>query len=174
MNPQPKPKPRAPKARKPIARKRATPRRVKHECTTRGCKRAPTAGVMCLTHAKAKADELWSASVRTGQCELSEWHSRFQACGGPIQGCHGVSRGHMGTRYLLENGFSGCSGINKWAKDHGAEWDRALRLQLWGEEKYNRLWALADNFKRDQGFTDYAEIIARLTGQSQSKEEARG
>ena len=76
----------------------------------------------------------------------------------------------MGTRYLLENGFSGCAAINKWAHDHGAQWDRALRLELWGEEKYDRLWGIANGFGKKGERIDYAAVIADLSGQ---KEEGR-
>ena len=165
----PKPAPRAPKARKPIAR-RTKPRTVKTSCITRGCKRAPTAGTLCLTHAKQKADALWGAVVRQDHCELANVGTR---CAGPIQACHGFSRGYMGTRYLLENGFSGCASHNFYAEIHPLEWDQYLRKQ-WGEEKYARLRDLALNFGRNGGHTDYAEVIARLTGQRPGNEDRNG
>ena len=163
----PKPAPRAPKPRKPIARKRATPRRVKTSCTTRSCKRAPTAGVMCLTHAKRKADELWGQVIRTGQCDL--W-SFVHQCGGVIQACHGFSRGYMGTRYLLENGFSGCAAANFLAEVKPLEWDTYLRAR-WGEEKYERLRAIALNFGKKGEHVDYQAVIADLSGRVKKEEE---
>ena len=166
MNPHPKPAPRATKPRKPIPRKRAAPRTVKTSCTTRGCKRAPTAGVLCLTHAKRKADDLWGKRIRKEQCELSDLGTR---CAGVIQACHGFSRGYMGTRYSLENGFSGCAGHNFFAEIKPLEWDTYLRKR-WGEAKYERLRDLALNFGKRGDRTDYAEIIRELSGQ---KEEAK-
>lgn len=162
----PKPAPRAPKARKPIARKRSKPRTMKIPCTTRGCKRVPSAGLMCLTHAKRKADELWGRAVRTGRCELLDFPHR---CGGVIQACHGFSRGYMGTRYLLENGFSGCAAMNFIAEVRPLEWDEYLR-DRWGDEKYERLRALALGFGKKGEHTDYTAIIADL---SRSEEKER-
>ena len=118
---------------------------------------------MCLTHAKRKADELWGRAVRKGVCELADIGTR---CAGPIQACHGFSRGYMGTRYLLENGFSGCASHNFFAEIKPLEWDTYLR-KLWGE-KYGRLRDLALNFGKRGERTDYAAIIAGLRGRKEN------
>lgn len=164
----PKPAPRAPKARHPIARKRTKPRTVKTSCMTRACKRAPTAGTLCLTHAKRKADELWGKAIRKDHCELAD----IGPCGGVIQACHLFSRGYMGTRYLLENGLSGCAGHNFYAEIKPLEWDEYIRRRL-GEKEYGRLRDLALNFGRNGGHTDYTAIIADLSGRVRN-EEANG
>lgn len=164
MPPHPKPAPRPQKAREPIARRRATPRKVKTSCTSRGCRRFPSAGTLCLTHAKRKADILWGARIRKDRCELSD----IGPCGGVIQACHGFSRGYLGTRWLLENGFSGCAGHNFYAEVKPLEWDQYLR-KTWGTAKYERLRDLALNFGKSGQKVDYTAVIATLSGQ---KEEA--
>ena len=116
---------------------------------------------MCLSHAKAESARLWSRLVRTGQCDLADWHRSLGVkCGGPICGCHGFGKGaYPSVRYELWNGFSGCSGINVWTEDHPLEWDDYLRA-TWGplyEER--RQLALAVR-KYDLG-----EAIATLSTQ---------
>lgn len=170
MNPQPKPAPRALRTPKPLkrttlARKSARPRHRKTTCTSRGCNRVPTAGQMCLTHAKKKADAAWGERVRTDRCVVAELAAQHDiaspTCAGPIQACHGFSRGYMGTRYLLDNGFSGCAAHNLWAELKPLEYDEFLRA-VWGQEKYGRLRDLALNFGKSGGHIDYEEVIAAL------------
>ncbi|MCR4338933.1 MAG: hypothetical protein NUW01_03495 [Gemmatimonadaceae bacterium] len=116
---------------------------------------------MCASHAKAESARLWSLLVRTGRCDLADWHRSLGVkCGGPICGCHGFGKGaYPSVRYELWNGFSGCSGINAWTEDHTLEWDDYLRA-TWGplyEER--RQLALAVR-KYDLG-----EVIATLSTQ---------
>lgn len=128
---------------------------------------------MCLTHAKRKADDLWGQLVRKDRCELADLGTR---CAGVIQACHGFSRGYMGTRYLLENGFSGCAGHNFYAEIKPLEWDSYLRRK-WGETEYTRLRELALGFGRKGENVNYtaviADLVARLTGQSHADEEVK-
>ena len=156
MTANPKPPVRV-KARKPLKRT-AKPRAKKNTCTIRACNRLPTAGVLCLTHAKARADELWGALVRKGRCDLASIPIR---CAGPIQACHGISRGYLGTRWDLNNGFSGCAAHNLYAELRPLEWDEFLRRH-WGD-KYEEKRLRALNFGKGQK-VDYAAVIAGLKG----------
>lgn len=115
---------------------------------------------MCLTHAKAKADRLWGELVRNGRCELTDLGT---ACGGVIQACHLFSRGYLGTRWLLENGVSGCAGHNYFAEIKPLEWDEYVRRRL-GESEYGRLRSLALNFGKKGENVNYGEVIAELSG----------
>lgn len=142
----------------PLRRKRPTPRRVKASCNVRGCKRPPTSAGMCTTHAKRKADELWGGLIRTGKCEVQDFPHQ---CGGPNQACHGFSRGYLGTRYLLENGFSGCAAANFLAEVKPLEWDSYLRSR-WGPRQYEKLRALALNFGKQGEHLDYGAVINGL------------
>jgi hypothetical protein len=162
--------------RSPIARKRATPRRVKKHCLDPDhprCKRYPSAGLRCLTHAKQKADQLWGQLVRTDECAVArlarEYGLKSPACNGPIQACHGFSRGYMGTRYLLENGFSGCASHNLWAELKPLEWDEFLRA-VWGAE-YQRLRTIALDFGKDGANVDYEATIADFEARRDRKRE---
>lgn len=110
-----------------------------------------------MTHARRKADELWGALVRKGRCELQD----LGPCGGPIQACHGLSRGYLGTRYLLDNGFSGCAGHNFFAEVKPLEWDEYLRRR-WGIPKYEEMRTRALNFGKKGERMDYEQVIADL------------
>lgn len=137
----------------PLRRKRSTVRRYKSpRCMTRGCdqpmmviccscERPDENGIhgWCVKHARRKADALWSAKVRKDHCELAEWHRSLGVqCGGPIVACHGFGRSYGATRWLLINGFSGCSGINNWTESHPLEWTDYLK-EAWGETVYEEL-----------------------------------
>lgn len=165
----PKPEPRAPKARRPIKRtaikRKTTKPRRKTTCTTLRCNRIPTAGTLCLTHAKRKADALWGALIRKDRCELAD----IGQCGGPIQACHLFSRGYLGTRYLLANGLSGCAGHNFYAEIHPLEWDEYIRRRL-GETEYGRLRALALNFGKSGEKVNYQAVIADLSERVRNEE----
>ncbi len=73
----------------------------------------------------------------------------------------------MGTRYALENGFSGCASHNLWAELKPLEWDEWLR-QRWGAETYQRLRDLALNFGKKGERIDYEEVIKALGGESEA------
>ena len=131
-------------------------RKPRVTCTVQRCHRSPTAGTKCLTHAKKAADAAWAAKVRKDVCELRDILIR---CSGPIQACHGFSRGYLGTRYLIENGFSGCAAHNLFAELKPLEWDNWLRAK-WGAEKYEALRNIALGFK---GLVDYEAIVKALS-----------
>lgn len=160
--------------RKPLPRKRATPRAWKSpRCGRRGCGQIARVfgGVenvghawdwqLCSKHAKAEAARLWSLLVRTGRCDLAEWHQGLDVrCGGAIVGCHGFGKGaYPSVRYEKWNGFSGCSGINQWTEDHPLEWDDFLRA-TWGPlyEERRKLALAVPKY-------DLGEVIADLSAQ---------
>jgi hypothetical protein len=168
MTADPKPPVRAPKARKPIARKRATPRRVRNRCADPDhprCKRIAIHIGRCGTHADEYLLKLRRERVVKSFCELSEWHNSAlgMRCGGAPQDNHGIERGYTrGNLRWTGPGFSGCAAINTWAHYHPLEWREFLRDE-WGREEYERLVELALHGPK----ADYDQALADLSAEKE-------
>ena len=166
IRPAPKPAPRGKKAPKPIARKRLKPRTVKTSCLVRGCKKAPIHIKRCGSHADQYLLRLRRAVVVKDHCELADWHREFMQCAGPLQDNHGFDRGYTrGNLRWTGPGFSGCAGINLWARYHREEWHDYMR-SAWGLERYEQIRQLALTGPK----ADYDQALVDLSGQ---KEEAK-
>lgn len=180
------------KRTKPIAKKRATPRRWKSpRCQVRGCNkkaeefwREKVSVVMmgtdslldeydeeqrmCHVHARREALRRWSLSIRTGRCELAAFHEQYGVrCAGANVAGHGFGKGaYPSVMFEPWNGFSKCSGLNAWIEDHTLEWDGYLR-EVWGDkyEEYRRQALTVRKY-------DLAEVLARLVGEAKESNEA--
>ena len=170
----PKPTPRAPKARTPLVRKRKSPRRAltararkklapERYCGNPRCYRAPVHIGRCGTHADEHLDRLVRSLVinpiwqHERHCPIYAWHRDLFPCGGPVQLNHGIPREYRLVRWDLDNVMAGCRDVNLWASRHPEEWGQMLR-DWWGEEKYERLRRLAISGVKP----DYAAILKKL------------
>src|SRR3990167_6004820 len=94
----PKPPAKAPKPRRPIAKKRARKRTWKTpRCVWGRCKQPQKVIERCQKHARAHLDLLWSRLIRLDVCVIDHrseaWVGKPFPCGGPIQANHGFARG---------------------------------------------------------------------------------
>ena len=155
IRPNPKPAPRASKARTPIPRKRTRARAYKTPRCTFGkgrCKRPQAVFVgqngFCKSHARQEADRCWSEEVRSkGKCEAKGWAPTWIGappvqCGGPLQAAHGFPRTYAATRLIPLNGFALCAGHHRWFTTKPLHWTQFMIERL-GTEPYEELRRLA-------------------------------
>lgn len=159
----PKPPKRQPKKPKPIARKRKAKRSYKTpRCVWGRCRLPQKTIERCERHAKIHLDILRGHLIRTEVCEINHRDGRWVGtpfpCKGPIQDNHGIPRGNMRTRWVLENGLSGCAGVNIWAHHHKNDWVAYL-VRHWGAEKFARLMEMSVSGP----LPDYAEVLKVLS-----------
>lgn len=100
----------------------------------------------CKKHADWYLDQLRANRIRKEHCEIEHRDERWVGtpfpCSGPIQDNHGIPRGKMRVRWLLENGLSGCAGVNIWAHQNKNDWIAYL-IRHWGAEKFARIMELS-------------------------------
>ena len=150
--------------RTPLARKsirRGKPKRA--YCTIRGCKRRPyIGGELCITHAKALADRVFSAYIRQrdGCC---------QRCGTTrdLQCSHHIRRSQLATRYDPKNAVAHCSACHLLFTLHPAlhsEWIVRRLGQFSYELLLDRAYGPRDGngvrHQTDANRPDYASVIA--------------
>lgn len=167
----PKPPVRAPKPRKPIARRRATPRRVPaNRCVDPAhprCKRIALHLGRCGTHADEYLLALRRRLVVTAQCELADWHLMTNThCSEDPQDNHSIGRSYTrGNLRWIGPGFSGCSGANATAFYRPLEWQEFLKIKF-GKEEYQRLVDIALHGPKADHIEAERELLARLAGRN--------
>jgi len=144
----PKPPVRAPKAPKPLPRRRARKRTYKTpRCIgVKGkgyCKKPQEHLQRCTPHAKDYLDALVRQATAGDRCELD--HDALGInCVGDLQVLHGLDRDELGVRWDLRNVFRGCSGANAWGHVHKRRWYLYVRAAR-GADVYDDLCSIADS-----------------------------
>jgi HNH endonuclease len=124
-------------------------------CTIKRCKRRPSVGNLCKTHAKQAADRLFSTFIRTRDGACQECHSTEG-----LQCAHLISRRYLATRWNDDNAVALCFRCHKRYTERPLEWDDWCASHL-GEG----LWSGLKEIAMNGGRPDIAEVVRRLRGE---------
>jgi hypothetical protein len=94
---------------------------------------------MTKTSALAKADTLFSRSVRGklgGRCYAE---GQMFECKGYIQCCHIISRRYRAVRWIEENAEPMCAAHHLWYTHHPLEWQDFIGEDRWEDLRYRAL-----------------------------------
>jgi hypothetical protein len=147
----------APRARKRRTARKRSSRSKLARCEVRRCTRIARIRTYCASHARARADRLFSLKVReVGACQMKT----MTPCQGPLQCCHLISRRYSAVRWDSRNAVAGCARHHQWWTAHPLEWDLWCTARLgdlgWAEL---RRAALSDK-------VELAEVLASLESQA--------
>lgn len=142
--------------RKAIPKKRAkkrswkSPRCIYETPTGRRTCTKPQAHIeRCKPHADAYLDALVRAIVVGDRCVFDHPFPHSDV----IQPNHGIDRDEKSVRWNLDNVFSGCSSLNKWAYHHKLQWAWMVEQDI-GPKK----WAALKETVRNPPKLDYEAI----------------
>lgn len=164
----------------PLRRKRPTARRwksvrcigIKGTANRVVCRKPQEHLGRCRKHLWEYLDGLWGSVIRTGRCDLGDFHrEQGFACGGRVVACHGFDRTEKPTRWDLRNGWSGCDAANKTADDYRVRWYLWCR-KTWGAELWDELSALVTLGAAGDWTPDYEAIERSLLAAIAAKQEA--
>lgn len=161
---------------KPLPRKRAKARKWKSpRCigivgTSTRCHKPQEQIGRCVPHAKKYLDGLFTDVVVTGRCEIDHDLLGIR-CSGDAETLHGLDRDELGVRWDVRNGFSGCSGANKWGHVHKRRWYVYVE-KVRGAAVYADLTRRADAVSSGSVKVDYEEIERELRAALAARREA--
>ena len=130
-------------------------------CDVKRCKRRVTVhlaaldgrAALCKTHARARADRTFAASVRSkGKCIAEGEHLGYLQC------AHIISRRYHNIRWDERNAICLCARHHAYFTHHPVEWDTWIEEQFPG--RLAELRPLALNGNRP----DLADVLAELEG----------
>jgi hypothetical protein len=123
------------------------------DCSVQRCYRRAEVAGMCKTHARDKADTLFSRFIRNrdGQCQAVGDHA------GILQCAHIIIRSYHAIRFEPMNAVALCAGHHVYFTERPVHWEEWVKLQI-GPTEYERLRRRA----LDDRPPDLAEVIAHL------------
>jgi hypothetical protein len=122
-------------------------------CSILRCKRPSAVLDLCKTHAKMRADQLFSVfiRVRDGTCQAEGEHQ------GGLQCAHLIPRRYLSVRWDPANAVALCAGHHTYFTHRPLEWDGWVR-ERFGPGTYDDLRIKA----LEGGRPDLAHVIAYL------------
>ena len=120
--------------RKPIAKKRTTPRRKAATCSIGRCNSRPSVLGLCKSHAIRRADKVVGDFVKARDkvCQAEGEHK------GPLQWAHIVSRRYRAIRWDANNAVVLCAGHHMGFTGNPLKWDEWVEKRI-GVEAYAEL-----------------------------------